>query len=97
MALEPVSVEARERYKIWLSFNDGVEGEIDVSDVVDYEWFKPWQDPGVFEDVRIASPFDITWNDDINMSMCTMSLYAELTGMPFEDVVALVNGHPVHA
>ncbi len=97
MALEPVSVEAREGYKIWLKFNDGVEGEIDVSDVVDYEWFKPWQDREVFEDVRISSQLGITWNDDVNMSMCTMSLYAELTGVPFEDVVSMMNGHPVHA
>ena len=97
MRLKPVSVEARDGYKIWLSFNDGVEGEIDVSDVVDYEWFKPWQDRDVFEDVRIASQFDITWNDDVNMSMCTMSLYAEITGKPFEEVVSMMNGHPVHA
>ena len=34
MRLKPVSVEARDGYKIWLSFSDGVEGEIDVSDVV---------------------------------------------------------------
>ena len=37
LLLKPVAVEAREGFKIWLSFNDGVEGEIDVSDVVDYE------------------------------------------------------------
>ena len=97
MPLKPVSVEARDGYKIWLSFNDGVEGEIDVSDVAHYEWFKPWCDRRVFENVRITSPLDITWNNDSNMTMCTMSLYAELTGTPFDDVVARVNGHPVHA
>ena len=97
MPLKPMSVEARDGYKIWLSFNDGVEGEIDVSDVVDYEWFKPWQDRGVFEDVQISSPLGITWNDDVNMSMCTMSLYAEITGKPFEEVASMMNGHPTDA
>ena len=97
MRLKPVSVEARDGYKIWLSFSDGVEGEIDVSDVAHYEWFKPWQDRRVFENVRITSPLDISWNDDFNMTMCTISLYAELSGVPFDDVVARMNGHPVHA
>ncbi len=93
MSLEPVSVEAREGYKIWLSFNDGVEGEIDVSDVVDYEWFKPWKDRSVFENVSVTSPLDITWNGDVNMSMCAMSLYAELTGEQFDQVAEKMNGH----
>ena len=29
--LSPVAAEAREGYRIWLRFADGVEGELDVS------------------------------------------------------------------
>ncbi len=36
-------------YKVWLSFNDGTEGEIDLSSELDGEIFEPLKDISFFK------------------------------------------------
>jgi len=36
-------------YKVWLSFNDGAEGEIDLSSELDGEIFEPLKDVSFFK------------------------------------------------
>ncbi len=36
-------------YKVWLSFNDGAEGEIDLSSELDGEIFEPLKDISFFK------------------------------------------------
>ena len=72
-----IGLEARDKYKLWLRYSDGTEGEIDLSDMADTELFADWQKPGIFEQVVIGEYGEIVWTDDA--SLCADSLYLDLT------------------
>ena len=49
-----VAAEARPDFKLWVRFEDGVEGEADLSDVAGRGVFRRWVDnPSEFADVEI--------------------------------------------
>lgn len=73
----PMSVKPLSKYRIWLEFDDGVSGEIDLSDVAGSGVFKIWDQPGYFEKVHIAPHRAIAWDDDVEL--CSDSLHWELT------------------
>ena len=82
--VQPTKVEARDGYRIWLEYADGVCGEIDLSDVAGEGIFKAWEDRACFEQVHITPHRVIAWNDQIDL--CADALYMELTGLSFEEM-----------
>ena len=81
-----VEVRALEEYRVWLRYNDGVEGVVDLSDMVEYEPFEPWKDKEFFETaVRVDEWGSIRWSDDLDF--CRTALYMEITGKPPEEVL----------
>ena len=80
----PIEVEAREPYRIWLRYSDGVSGEIDLSDVAGKGVFKAWDEPGCFKQVHIDEFGAVAWNDEIDL--CPHALYMELTGKTWEEL-----------
>ncbi len=50
---EAVEVRPQEGYRIWLRYRDGMEGEVDLSDLAGRGVFKVWADPRVFKTVYI--------------------------------------------
>ena len=83
--IHPMEVEAREGYRIWLRYSDGVEGEIDLSDLAGKGVFAAWNEPGRFEDVHIDDSGAVAWSDEIDL--CPQSLYMDLTGKSVEEVM----------
>ena len=83
--IRPTKVKAREGYRIWVRYSDGITGEIDLSDLTGRGVFEAWSRPGYFEKVYIASNGAIAWGDDIDL--CPESLYIELTGKSIEEVM----------
>ena len=77
--VRPVGVEARDGYRIWLRFADGVEGEVDLSDLAGQGVFAAWQDRAFFDSVRIGEARALAWGDAIDL--CADALYLRLTGM----------------
>lgn len=71
-------IEARDGYRIWLSYSDGTAGEINLSHLVGHGVFKAWNDCKCFEMVHITSHGAIAWGDDIEL--CPDALYMRLTG-----------------
>lgn len=88
---QPVAVEAREEYRLWLRYSDGVEGEVDLSDLVGRGVFEAWWESGFFERVHISDSGTIAWNEDIEI--CPDALYLEITGRVsrFHGIVVRVN------
>lgn len=87
--ITPIDVKILDGYRIWLRFNDGAEGELDLKYYARKPWFKPWQDRSVFENVRISSYDGLIWGDDpeeSDMGICALSLYMELTGKSWEEL-----------
>lgn len=81
--IEATAVKAVECYRIWIRFDDGTEGEIDLSHLAGKGVFKAWEDRAFFEAVRIASYGAVTWGEDLDL--CPDSFYAELVGTTIEE------------
>ena len=61
-------------YRLSLKFNDGCEGQIDYSYLVGNGVFAIWNDPVVFQQVKISKDGrSIYWNE--NVDMCADALY----------------------
>ena len=82
--VQPVEVEARDGWRIWVAFADGVSGEIDLSEMADDSICAAWRDPEFWRSVHIADHRAVAWSDEIEL--CPDSLYAELTGQSLDDV-----------
>ncbi len=83
--LWPLEVEARDGFKLWVRFDNGVEGEIDLSRHAGRGVFKAWDTPGVFEAVSVSQHRSIRWTDDVEL--CADAIYLEITGLDVEEIM----------
>ena len=60
---QPVAVRALEGCRNWLRYEDGGEGEVDLSHMLDRELFQNWKDRAVFESVHIDGR-DVSWGEE---------------------------------
>ena len=81
---KPVEVKALPGYRLWLRYDDGAEGEVDLSDLAGRGVFKRWDADLPFEEVRIAKHRALAWGDDLDL--CPDALYLRLTGKAPEEV-----------
>ncbi len=73
-----VAVKVLPAYKVWMRFADGVEGEVDLSDLVGKGVFAAWNDPDAFALVAIdPRSHTLTWADGIDLA--PDALYADLS------------------
>jgi len=74
-----IEVKPLSGYKVWLKFSDGIEGTVDLSDVVGKGVFKSLKDKEQFKAVFIdQESHTIAWPG--NIDLCPDSLYAEICG-----------------
>ena len=83
MVFKPVAVRALSGFRLWLRYEDGVEGEVDLSHLTGRGVFAAWKDHRVFENVRVGEGGAIQWGDDIDL--CPDALYLRLTGKTPEE------------
>ncbi|MGH7468094.1 MAG: DUF2442 domain-containing protein [Longimicrobiales bacterium] len=75
-----VEVRVRPNYRVWIRFEDGVEGEVDLSDLVGRGVFASWNDPARFAKVRVDEQSGtLSWPDGLDVAPDT--LYRELAGI----------------
>ena len=86
--IQPVSVQPRAEYRVWIEFSDGAAGEIDLSDMAGRGVFEAWNAPGYFDRVHITPHRSIAWNEDIEL--CPDALYMEITGKAVAGMTAQV-------
>lgn len=79
-----LAVRSLPNYHLWLQYDDGTTGEVDLSDLAGRGVFEAWTQPGVFESVSIDEHGAIAW--DAELDLCPDSLYLRLTGKHPEDV-----------
>ena len=89
------TVKVLQDYRLDLTFDDGVCGVVDLSDLVGREVFALWCDYRVFEQVRIGSFGELVWDDKIDL--CPDSLYLKATGKQPEDVFPALRHETAHA
>ena len=91
----PVEVRPLANHKIWLRYDDGVEGEVDLSDLAGQGVFEAWNDPAFFQSVRIASHGAVEWGSELDL--CPDALYMRLTGKSPEDLFPTLRSIPTSA
>lgn len=93
----PIDVKPLARYKIWVKFSDGAEGEVDLSPLMGKGVFARWKEKGNFEKVHIdAERGAVAWDNDIDL--CPDTLYMQVTGKSVEEIFPNLNTlHHHHA
>jgi hypothetical protein len=86
-------VEPREGFRVWLKFDDDVEGEVDLSELAGRGVFAAWCDRSLFESVSLGPDRGITWPGELDL--CADRLYLDLTGKPLRETE--VGGAGAHA
>lgn len=79
-----VEVKAKPNYRLWLRYEDGANGELDLSNLVGQGVFSYWNDPKNFEEVYIGDCGQISWSDELDI--CPDSAYMDITGKKAEDI-----------
>lgn len=80
---KPVAVTPRPGFLLHLQYEDGVEGEVDLSHLCGKGVFQLWDDPGAFDRVSIGSDGAVRWSDDVEI--CPDALYLQITGKTPEE------------
>ena len=93
--LRPVEVRPRARYRISLRYQDGTEGEVDLSHLAGRGVFAAWERGGVFGRVKLAHRGQLEWPGDLDL--CPDALYLSLTGKRAEDIFTGPNDAPSDA
>ena len=82
-------------YKIWLKFDDGVTGEVDLSHLAEKGVFEFWNNYENFKNVSIENGRSLIWSDEIDID--ADSLYLKLTGKKPEELFPALKEGPAHA
>jgi hypothetical protein len=90
-----VEVKPLPDFRVWLKYEDGTEGEIDLSYLAGRGVFKKWDEPGEFEKVSIGSGGELCWGNDLDL--CPDSLYMKLTRKTVEELFPGFGKAKVHA
>jgi hypothetical protein len=70
-----------EDFRVWLRFQDGTEGEVDLSDELWGDVFEPLKDINYFRTVRLDRELDtICWGNGADFA--PESLYRMVTSVP---------------
>jgi len=75
--MKPIEVKALKRYKIWLKYEDGTKGEIDLNHLTGQGVFKYWDEGNNFFNVYIDKESNaIAWSDELDI--CPDNIYFKL-------------------
>ena len=85
-----VELQVLESFQIWIRFDDGVAGIVDLSDSAALGGvFAPWSDEGFWRSAHIVVDSGaVAWGDGSEMDVCPLSLYSDVTGLNFEHLEA---------
>ena len=79
-----IEVKPLENYRIWVKYSDGVEGVVDLSELVGKGVFAVWKDYREFQKAHIGPGGEIAWSEEIDL--CPDAIYLKVTGKKPEDL-----------
>ena len=83
---QAVEVEARQLYKLWIRFDDGVSGIVDLAQWSTRGIFAAWSDVTFFKTAHLRPYGAVAWGTDDALELDPMAMYLDLTGKSFEDL-----------
>jgi hypothetical protein len=90
-----MEARALENYKLFLRFDDGVSGVVDLGDIAGRGVFEAWKRGGLFQQVRITKLGALEWPGELDL--CADALYLKLTGKRPEDIFPTLRKRATHA
>jgi hypothetical protein len=93
--MKVVTVVPQGGYRLFLRFDDGVEGVVDVSSLAGRGVFAAWVVPGRFDRVTITESGALEWPGGLDL--CPDALYLRLTGKPPEELFPILQNLETHA
>jgi hypothetical protein len=90
-----IELSPYKNYRLFVRYDDGANGIVDLSDFAGRGVFAAWNEPGVFEKVRLAEAGHPEWPGGIDL--CPDALYMRLTGKRPEEVFPILKSLPTHA
>ncbi len=81
-----IDIKPLPQYKLHVKYNDGVEGDIDLSGIVGKGVFEKFKDVSFFNNVRIGEFGAPTWDDELDID--PLNPYLIITGKTFEQFVS---------
>lgn len=87
MLRDVVSVQPLSEHRLRVTFDDGVEGIVNVAQMVQFTGvFEPLHDPVFFAQVKVnAERGTVCWPNDADLD--TDVLHAKITGIPIREYV----------
>ena len=85
-----VELEVRDPYSIWVRFDDGTAGEVDLSDSAETGGiFSAWSNTSFWRGAHIVPDTNaVAWGSGNEVDVCPHSLYLDLTGQSFDELRA---------
>lgn len=72
----------RDGFRIWVRFDDGIEGVADLSGIAGRGVFSAWDDRSFFETVHVhPARRAVVWGPDHDLDLDPDRLYMEITGV----------------
>lgn len=90
-----LELRPQSEFRLFLRFDDGVSGEVDLSDLAGQGVFSSWLRPGIFNEVRITEAGAAEWPGELDL--CPDALYLRLTGKSPEEMFPVLRRIPTHA
>ncbi len=77
-----IEIQPLPNYKLHIKYNNGVEGDLDLSEMVGKGVFSNFKDVGYFNNVWIGETGAPTWSGDIDIDI--INSYLKITGKTFD-------------
>ena len=61
-------VRVLDKYRVWLRFDDGIEGEVDFSGKPRTGVYVPWEDYDYFRRAQVGPSGELVWDDQVDFS-----------------------------
>ena len=87
--------KALDRFRVFLRFDDGTAGAVDLGRLAGRGVFDAWLQEGVFEQLSVSPVGALQWPGDLDL--CPDSLYLHLTGKPIDEIFPALDRSLVHA
>ena len=79
-----VQAKPLDGFRLWLKYEDGIEGIVDLSDLAGRGVFEAWSEREVFDAVTVNESGAVVWPGEIDL--CPDALYIRLTGRQAQEI-----------
>jgi hypothetical protein len=88
--MKATSVRYVSGYVLHIIFDDGVEGEIDLHDLVKKGVFQSLQDPALFAGAYLTD-HSLAWSEELEIDI--YQIYHQISGRPLKEIMSGMNAY----